>query len=75
MALNLICVDEASRKAIDIPIRPRPAKNLLLNEVCKSKNTSNALIKSEIEHKTNLDSKELNSKAGMCVKWISFFYA
>lgn len=63
VALNLICVDESSRKAIEIPIRPRPAKDLI-NEVRKSKNTSNDLIKSEIEYKTNLASKDLNSKTG-----------
>lgn len=56
VALNLICVDEASRK-------PRPAKDLI-NEMRKSKNTSNDLIKSEVEYKTNLDSKDLNSKTG-----------
>lgn len=59
VALNLICVDESTRKAIEIPIRPRPVKDLI-NEVRKS----GEMIKSDPEHKTKLASKDLNSKSG-----------
>lgn len=57
VALNLIRVDESTGTAIEIPIRPRPVKDLI-NEVRKLKQPSQELIKSEDEHKTKLDSSK-----------------
>lgn len=66
VALNLICVDESTRKAIDIPIRPRPVKELI-NEVRKLKPTHslNETIKTDSEPKNKLrvDRKDV-SKSG-----------
>lgn len=69
VALNLICVDESTRKAIEIPLRPRPVKDLI-NEVSQFKSTSHEPISPESEHKTKLDSKVfLETKPGMCLKY------
>lgn len=67
VALNLICVDDSTRKPIDIPIRPRPVKDLI-NEVRKFKTTHSvndfAKIESELKNKSRLDRKNL-TKSGM----------
>jgi hypothetical protein len=64
VALNLICVDDITRKTPDIPIRPRPAKDLL-SDVNQFKCATHETIKIENEHKTKLDSKDfLETKTG-----------
>lgn len=64
VALNLICVDGATRKTIDIPIRPRPVKDLL-NEAQRKHNASSdkKYLEIDLKHRVREERKELN-KAG-----------
>lgn len=65
VALNLICVDETTRQTIDIPIRPRPSKDLK-NETHKKHNRLNDMIKIDLEtkHKSRSDRSEATAKSG-----------
>lgn len=65
VALNLICVDEASRKTIDIPIRPRPVKDLL-DEMHHKKHIMRN--EAEIKSKVRDERKQLNRKSGNHIK-------
>lgn len=61
VALNLICVDDTTRKPIDIPIRPRPVKDLLND----SQRKQNAPNETESRHK---ERKDATTKAGNSFK-------
>lgn len=65
VALNLICVNETTRKTIDIPIRPRSVKDLK-NEVIKKHTRSNDVVKIDLDSKFKLriDRIESNVKSG-----------
>lgn len=63
VALNLIRVNDTSVKSIETAIRPRPVKELL-NEVRKMKTSTNDKTKFDEEHKTKLDSKDINLRTG-----------
>lgn len=62
VALNLICVDEATRKTIDIPIRPRPVKDLL-DEMHHKKH----ILRNEVEIKSKVrdERKQSNHRSGI----------
>lgn len=61
VALNLICVDETTRQAIDIPIRPRPPKDTK-NEMHRKHNRSNEVIKIDSESRNKrLDRSDAKS--------------
>lgn len=65
VALNLICVDETTRQTIDVPIRPRPIKDVK-NEVHKRHHRPNEVIKIDLElkNKQRLDRSNANMKSG-----------
>lgn len=66
VALNLICVDDSSRKTVGIPIRPRPVKDLIhetskkANETTKNDSTS--------KNKLQIDKKDLISGKALQVR-------
>lgn len=75
VALNLICVDESTRKPIDIPIRPKPVKDLL-NDVNQLKKISHEPIQSDADAKTKLDSKDfLDTKPGENLQHMFVFFS
>lgn len=59
VALNLIC-DETTRKTIDIPIRPRPAKDLF-TDIQRKRNVPSDI---EIKSKNSTRSERKDSRAG-----------
>lgn len=65
VALNLICVNETTRQAIDIPIRPRLSKDLK-NEVHKKHHRSHDANKIDIESKMKqrTDRSDFSAKSG-----------
>lgn len=67
VALNLICVDNTTKKAIEIPIRPRPVKDLL-NDVNQFRSTSHEskIQSGAVEQKARGKTKDaaISSKSG-----------
>lgn len=71
VALNLICVDEATKKTIDIPIRARPVRDLL-DEMHHKKH----ILRNEAEIKSKMrdERKQLNHKSGNHKPYIAISY-